>query len=110
MAGSSGGGWQCAVSWDRQQWLLWVLVGQQNGWISLARKVGAFQVIPYFTRKGVDLPRNLQDLIHISDKTLKVLEDSNDPAAWQLCKDRDYILDKEDLVHMNALQNLRSCN
>ena len=56
-------------------------------------KVGAFRVIPYFARKKVDLPDNLQELLDVSDKTLRALEESTDPAERKLYKDRDYNFD-----------------
>lgn len=56
-------------------------------------KVGAFRVIPYFARRSIKLPSNLQELIDISKDTLNALVDSKDTGTSEITKDRDYTFD-----------------
>lgn len=56
-------------------------------------KVAAFRVIPYFKRTHIELPENLQELIDVSDRTLKALADSALSGDDGLYKDRDYTFD-----------------
>ena len=54
-------------------------------------KVAAFRVIPYFARKKIELPDNLQELIKISKPTLKRIEemDESKDEIWK----RDFIFE-----------------
>jgi len=54
-------------------------------------KVAAFRVIPYFARKNIELPDNLQELIEISKPTLKRIEemDESKDEIWK----RDFIFE-----------------
>lgn len=59
-------------------------------------KVGAFRVIPYFARKEIELPANIHELIDISAKTLKALEESTEVERPNYYG-KDYIFDRVNL-------------
>ena len=60
------------------------------------QKVAAFRVIPYFARRKIDLPDNLEDLIKISKTTLKQIEelDENEEEIFN----KDFIFDGVNLT------------
>ena len=57
----------------------------------LHQRVGAFRVIPYFARKSIDLPCNVQELLDVSARGLREIEEAED--VDQGPPERDFCFD-----------------
>ena len=54
------------------------LLAEMDGSV-LHRKVARFRVIPYFARRKISIPRNVHELIDLSEEGLRELEEAPEP-------------------------------
>ena len=77
------------------------LLAEMDGAV-LYRKVALFRVIPYHARKEIDLPRNIHELIDLSEEGLKALEDTPEPNHEEAEAGRDFWFDGVKLHNQQA--------
>ena len=77
------------------------LLSEMDG-AMLHRKVAKFRVIPYFARRRISIPKDVHELIDLSEEGLKKLEETEEPVEESAEPSRDLWFDG---VHLKGGSN-----
>ena len=68
------------------------IVAEMDGSV-LATKIAKYRMVPYFARKSIELPENLDEIIDLSKKVLDKIEEEGDVEDLYRRKATDYSFD-----------------